>query len=312
MVRLGQELGFALLLAAVLSMPAHESAAQSVRPSPSVPAKAELQQKAHAHGKKAASDPPVPQTPAPPPTLEQTPPTPPEVTYTNGQLTIIAQNATLSQVLRSVQLQTGASIEMPSGASSERMVGQLGPGLPRDVLNALLNGSKFNYIILGVNGNPGAVQKVILTTQRAASPVNTARNNSAPPPEEPQDEENFVEPEPHPQPPAPSTPPIHRRPNMPGRMPDALNQQQLQGQPQPDNSGDNSQPTAIKSPEQLLQELQQMQQQQQQMQEQLNPANRQPDSTKTPEQLLQESQQLQQQQQQMQEQLNPANRQPPQ
>src|SRR5271166_2383097 len=194
MVRLGQELGFALLLAAGLSLPAHESAAQSVRPSPSVPAKAVLQQKAHAHGKKAAADPPVPQTPAPPPTLEQTPPTPPQVTYTNGQLTIIAQNATLSQVLRSVQSQTGASIEMPSGAPSERMVGQLGPGLPRDVLNALLNGSKFNYIILGVAGNPGEVQKVILTTPKPASTVNTAQNNAVPPPEEPQEEE-YSEPE---------------------------------------------------------------------------------------------------------------------
>jgi|SRR5271165_407686 len=310
MVRLGQELGFALLLAAGLSLPAHESAAQSVRPSPSVPAKAVLQQKAHAHGKKAAADPPVPQTPAPPPTLEQTPPTPPQVTYTNGQLTIIAQNATLSQVLRSVQSQTGASIEMPSGAPSERMVGQLGPGLPRDVLNALLNGSKFNYIILGVAGNPGAVQKVILTTQRTASPVNTAQNTAGqPPPRKPQDDENF-EPGRQPQSPVPLVI-RHAPPNTPSGMPEGFNQQQLQVQPQPDNSGDNSQPNGAKTPEHLLQE-QQMRQQQQQMQEQLNPANRQPSSTKTPEQLLQESQQLQQQQQQMQEQLNPANRQPPQ
>jgi hypothetical protein len=273
MVRLRQELGFTLLLAAGLCLPAHESAAQSAPPNPSVPAKAAQQQKAHPHRKKAAPDPPPPQAPARPPTLEQTAPTPPQVTYNNGQLTIIAQNATLSQVLRSVQSQTGASIEMPASASNERVVGQLGPGLPRDVINALLNGSKFNYIILGVNGNPGAVQKVILTTQRPASTVNTAQNNAAPPPEEPQDEENFVEPEPQPQPQVPSTPPIHRRPNMPVRMPEAFNQQQ---QPPPDNSGDNSQLNGVKSPEQLLQELQQMQQQQQQMQEQLNPANRQP------------------------------------
>ena len=120
----------------------------------------------------------LPQEPAPPPTLEQTPPTPPQVTYNDGQLTIIAQNATLSQVLRSVQSQTGASVEMPAGASNERVVGQLGPGQPRDVLNALLNGSKFNYIILGVTGNPGAVQKVILTTPKPAPTVNTAQNNT--------------------------------------------------------------------------------------------------------------------------------------
>src|SRR5208283_3483284 len=172
-------------------------------PNPSVPAKAVPQQKAHPHRKKAAPDPPLAQAPTPPPTLEQSPPTPPQVTYNNGQLTIIAHNATLSQVLRSVQSLTGAAIEMPSGAANERVVGQLGPGLPRDVLNALLNGSKFNYIILGVAGNPGAVQKVILTTQRTASPVNTAQNTAGqPPPRKPQDDENF-EPGRQPQSPVP-------------------------------------------------------------------------------------------------------------
>src|SRR5271165_3325362 len=175
MLRRWQIFGLTLLLAAGLRL---QSAAQSVPPqsSPAATTTKPPQAKTHAHSKKVAPDPPAP-APAPPQTLEQSPPTSPQVTYNNGQLTIIARNATLSQVLRSVQSQTGASIEMPSGAPSERMVGQLGPGLPRDVLNALLNGSKFNYIILGVAGNPGAVQKVILTTQRTASPVNTAQNN---------------------------------------------------------------------------------------------------------------------------------------
>jgi len=259
---------------------AHESVAQSA-PQKSATATTP-QPKARTHRKKAAADPPAPQTPAPPPTLEQTPPTPPQVTYANGQLTIIAQNATLSQVLRSVQSQTGASVEMPAGASNERVVGQLGPGQPRDVLNSLLNGSKFNYIILGVTGNPGEVQKVILTTPKPASTVNTAQNNAVPPPEEPQEEENYGEPEPGP--PTPLPPQNRHRPNMPGRLPEGFNQPQQQVQPLvqqqvqplPDNSGDNSQPNGAKTPEQLMQELQQMQQQQQQMQDQLNPANRQP------------------------------------
>ena len=279
MVRRRQKFGLALLLAAGLCLPARESAAQSAPPK-SAPVAATTattpQPKTHAHRKKAAPDPPAPQAPqvpAPPPTLEQSPPTPPQVTYNNGQLTIIAQNATLSQVLRSVQSLTGASIEMPSGASNERVVGQLGPGQPRDVLNALLNGTKFNYIILGVDGYPGAVQKVILTTARPASTVNTAQIQ--PQPEEPQDEESYSEPEPQPGPPTPPPPQFRHRPNIPGR-PEAFNQQQPPPPPQPipDNSGDNTQFQGAKTPEQLLQELQQMQQQQQQMQEQLNPANR--------------------------------------
>jgi len=265
-------LGLALLLAATTSLPVCQTAAQNA-PVQNASAKAISHPKVHTQHKKAA-DPPALQTPPPPPTLEQSPPAPPQVTYSNGQLTIISQNATLSQVLRSVQLQTGAYVEMPAGAASERVTGQLGPGRPCDVLNSLLNGSKFNYIILGVNGNPGAVQKVILTTARPASTL-TAQNSLSPPPEEPQEDEAASEPEPQPQ--APLAPQFRHRPNMPGRVPEAFNPQQPQPQPVPvpDNSGDTG-PTSTKTPEQLLQELQQMQQQQQLMQEQLNPANRQP------------------------------------
>ena len=277
MVRRSQSLGLALLLLA-------GACARSVAQNPGaqrnlLPATASTQQpKAHAHPRKTAPEPPAPQAPPAPLTLEQSPPTAPQVAYNNAQLTIITQNATLSQVLRSVQSLTGASVEMPSGASSERVAGQFGPGQPREVLNSLLNGSKFNYIILGVAGDPGAVQKVILTTYRPASSAGAAPNNGTPPPEE-QDEESYSEPEPQPGPPQPMPPQFRHRPNMPLRGSETFNQQPPQAQPQsqptPDNGVDNSQPGA-KTPEQLLQELQQMQQQQQQLQDQLNPANRQP------------------------------------
>src|SRR5262250_2659011 len=65
-------------------------------------------QKTRTHSKKTPPPAEVPQTPPPPPTLEQQPPKPPQVTYRDGQLTINSSNATLSQVLRSVQSQTGA------------------------------------------------------------------------------------------------------------------------------------------------------------------------------------------------------------
>jgi len=270
----------ALLLVAALCLPALEAGAQSAAPkvTPASATATTAPVKPRSHHKKAAPDPPAPQTPTPPPTLEQSPPIAPQVNYNNAQLTIITQNATLSQVLRSVQSLTGASVEMPSGASSERVAGQFGPGQPREVLNSLLNGSKFNYIILGVAGDPGAVQKVILTTYRPASSAGAAPNNGTPPPEE-QDEESYSEPEPQPGPPQPMPPQFRHRPNMPLRGSETFNQQPPQAQPQsqptPDNGVDNSQPGA-KTPEQLLQELQQMQQQQQQLQDQLNPANRQP------------------------------------
>ena len=217
----------------------------------------------------------MPQTPPPPPTLEQTPPTPPKVSYQNGQLTIDAANSTLSQVLRAVQTQTGASMEIPSSAASDRVVAQLGPGQPRDVLNTLLNGSKFDYVILGVTGNPGAVQRVILTQKQGGSSagISSAQNapqQSAPVAEdEPEPDEGVAAVEtPEPQyqnPDQPPPPPGGFRRPMPGQVID------------PGASFNNGeQQNGVKTPEQLMQELQQMQQQQQQYQEQLNPANRGP------------------------------------
>src|SRR5215469_5623122 len=82
--------------------------------------------------------------PAPPATPEHGPASPPEVTLRNGQLTIIARNSTLGDVLNAVRSKTGASVEMPP-ASTERVVGQFGPGAPRDVMAQLLNGSHYDY-----------------------------------------------------------------------------------------------------------------------------------------------------------------------
>ena len=115
------------------------------------------------------------QAPPPPPTPEQMAPVAPNVSYQAGQLTIQSNNATLAQVLRSVQAKTGASFDIPASANSDRVVAQLGPGQPRDVLATLLNGSKFNYIILGSPNQPGSVQKLILTPRQNVPITNTAQ-----------------------------------------------------------------------------------------------------------------------------------------
>lgn len=224
------------------------------------------------HSKAKAPEPEPVQPAAPPPTLEQMPPVAPVITYQNGQLSIQSNNATLGQVLRSVQAKTGASFEIPSTANSDRVVAQLGPGQPRDVLASLLNGSKFNYIILGSPTDPGSVQKLILTPRQNIPITNTAQNRPAPQPEpEPQADEDYTPPEPTPvedNSANEAQPPGGFRPGYTPNMP-----QPGQNQEEPDNNG---QPQGVKTPEQLLQELQRMQQQQQQYQQQLNPANRNP------------------------------------
>jgi hypothetical protein len=280
MLRSTRRLGLTLLLLAGFTLPADRAFAQASPLPPqsaqasslkaaSVPA-ASLAHKSKAQAKKSTPEPEVPQPPPPPPTLEQQPPVPPRVSYQNGQLTIDSKNATLSQVLRSVQTQTGASIDMPSGAGNERVVASLGPGKPKDVLEALLNGSKFNYVILGEPNKSGGVQKVILLSKNSASgdtAAMTAQNNAHVPPQS-----QAVEPPEDEYPPPDQevdnqnqlTPGQAGMPGGEGLTPDTIN-----GSPTVVNPGN-------RTPEQMLQELQRMQQQQQQMQQQLNPANQQP------------------------------------
>jgi hypothetical protein len=227
--------------------------------------------------KAKAPEPEVAQAPVVPPTLEQMPPSVPSVSYQNGQLSINAHNSTLSQVLRSVQQQTGASIDVPGGASGERVVANLGPGRPRDVLASLLNGSHFNYVILGTPGNAGGVQKVILTNRQSSAAAPTVQANNipqqqAPPP--PVDDENPPEED------QAATYPDSDVSQGTQLVPSQLQRPGNGVEPQGDQgteSQDPSQPqNQVKTPEQLLQELQRMQQQQQQYQQQLNPANQQP------------------------------------
>ncbi|HZU21745.1 MAG TPA: hypothetical protein VE998_02870, partial [Terriglobales bacterium] len=70
--------------------------------------------------------------------LANQPPQPPQVTYQNGLLTVHAENSTLADVLAQVQAKTGAQIQVPPGAATERMVVQEGPEPARDALAALL------------------------------------------------------------------------------------------------------------------------------------------------------------------------------
>lgn len=111
-------------------------------------------------GKKASSQPAeAPRAPLP----QELPAVAPTVTYRGGQLTIIAQNSTLFDILTAVRKATGAVVDAPPASAGERVATHLGPGRPRDVLAALLNGSHFDYILLGSPQDPGGVRRLILS-----------------------------------------------------------------------------------------------------------------------------------------------------
>ena len=88
--------------------------------------------------------------------------TQPRVLFEDGQLTISASNATLADVLYALRACTGADIDLPSAAGSERVTAQLGPGPARKVLSDLLTWSSFDYVIQASDSDPLSIQSVTL------------------------------------------------------------------------------------------------------------------------------------------------------
>ncbi len=181
---------------------------------------------------------------------------PPQVSFQNNELTIIAPNSTLADILRAVRKQTGAEIDVP--AAPERVVTRLGPGPARDVLADLLNGSRFNYVLLGSPGNEAMLTRVVLVAKQTQPQTMTA---SAP------------EPQPGMQPGVPPQQPPDQDQSaqaMDAESADDSATDESAEQPaaepeQPANSAE--QPPNIKTPQQMLQEMQQRQMMMQQGQQ---------------------------------------------
>jgi hypothetical protein len=200
--------------------------------------------------KKQQPPPPLPsgtQGPVPQVPLDAIPAVAPQVNYQDGLLTIVAPNSTLGDILRSVRKHTSADIDIPATAN-ERVVTRLGPGPVRDVMAELLNGSHFNYILLGSPNNANSLVRVVLVAK--TGPDNPPPANAAGNPAQPA-EIAAETPEPETQEDSPDD-------NQDQTAADAEQQQQ---QPAPDQPG-------VRTPQQMLQEMQQRQLQMQQQQQQ--------------------------------------------
>jgi len=156
----------------------------------------------------------------------------------------------MGDVLTAVKQRTGAAVDMPA-VSSERVVGRFGPGAPRDVMAQLLNGSHYDYVLVGSPADPGSLKKVVLMARvngpQSASnqPMMQGGQNLQAVPDiasddQPDESSNAEVPE----------------------APEAEEQEEPQPEQQPQQPGANG--PVVKTPEQLLRELQQQQQQQQQ------------------------------------------------
>jgi hypothetical protein len=198
--------------------------------------------------KKQPPPPPLPsgtQGPVPQIPLDAIPAVAPQVSYQDGMLTIVAPNSTLGDILRGVRKHTAADIDIPSTAS-ERVATRLGPGPAREIVAELLNGSHFNYVLLGSPENANLLVRVVLvakTPDTPTPPIQAANGAPTPPvtnaaPETPEE----IADEPADEPP-----------------PDQGTADADQQPPSPDQPG-------VKTPQQMLQEMQQRQLQMQQQQ----------------------------------------------
>ena len=126
-------------------------------------------------GAAAAPAPPVgqPETPAPEaqPSAPPPPPKKVDVAMQDGKMSLTSDKASLAEVLNELRSQTGADIVIPPGAEREEVAVSLGPASPREVISQLLNGSRYNFIILGGNGDANGVAKLILTPKTAGGVI---------------------------------------------------------------------------------------------------------------------------------------------
>ena len=146
-------------------------------------------------------------------------PQPATVTWDSHGLRIEAMNSSLVRILEDVATATGTTVE--GLGDDQRIFGEYGPGLTRDVLSQLLQGTGYNVLMVGDEGQ-GTPRQIVLTA-RDASTATTAGNKKPPSDDDDADVDE-------PQQPAPA--PIRPNPGMPPRTPQQSIQEMQQRQQQ--------------------------------------------------------------------------------
>jgi len=167
------------------------------------------------------------------------------VTWDSHGLRVVAANSSLTQILKAIATQTGATLEGLN--RDQRVFGVYGPGPARDVIGQLLDGSGYNVLMVGELGQGTPRQIILIARTAAGSQPGGANTQSSAENEDSEAEQEAEQPEP-PVPQGPPGPPQVMPPPM-GMPPGAA-------------------AVPARSRDQILQDLQQRQQQIQQMQQQ--------------------------------------------
>lgn len=168
-------------------------------------------------------------------------PHPAEVTYIGGKLFVSANNSSLNQILRDIGRKTGMKIT--GGVTDERVFGQYGPDAPSKILGTLLDGTGSNMLLLQATSITPAE---LILTPRQGGPTPPNPNASS------FDDDSADAPA------NGNLPPIQPRypPATPPQAPTAPAEPAQQS------------PNAVKTPQQIYEQLQRLRQQQEQQQQQ--------------------------------------------
>jgi hypothetical protein len=124
----------------------------------------------------AAAAAPKPVSPPPPDWPANDKPVDASVTWDSHGLRIDADNSSLEQILRDVSTATGAKVEGLD--TDQRVYGKFGPGQARDVLSQLLQGTGYNVVMIGDQGQ-GTPRQIVLSTPNSAGAHPAANANAA-------------------------------------------------------------------------------------------------------------------------------------
>ena len=175
-----------------------------------------------------------------------------QVGYQLGQLTVIAENSSLNQILRDVAQKTGMKIT--GGVSDQRVYGTYGPASPSVVLGTLLQGSGANMILRMTAANEPT--ELVLTPMQGRP---TPPSLSAQPQPSAQRPSEGYPPEPRPGfTPAQTFAPPVVRPQYVAQPPGAVEPSASPVTPQ---QGNPESPNGVFTPQQIYERLQQLQQQ---------------------------------------------------
>jgi hypothetical protein len=105
---------------------------------------------------------------APPPPVKKV-----EVTLQDDKLRLVSNKASLAEVLNELRTQLKADIGVPVGADQEVVAVMLGPGTQREVISKLLEGSRYNFIIVGTDADANKVERVILSPKSPGGVVSS-------------------------------------------------------------------------------------------------------------------------------------------